>query len=72
MSITEEIKAEIESTAALLGIAPSTVGEKAGQGGRFYQRLCEGRRIWPETAESVREKLSHMKSSGSAPAKEAG
>lgn len=72
MSITEEIKAEIESTAALLGIAPSTVGEKAGQGGRFYQRLCEGRRIWPETAESVREKLSHMKSSASAPAKEAG
>jgi len=46
--------AEIEAAASALGIAPSTVGERAGQGGRFYARLKEGRRAWPETAERVR------------------
>lgn len=61
-NIASELKAEIEATAARLGIAPSTVGERAGQGGRFYQRLCEGKRVWPETAASVREKLAFMTS----------
>lgn len=60
MSITDELKGEIEQAAAKLGIAPSTVGQRAGQGGRFYARLCSGKRVWPETAESVRAKLSQM------------
>jgi hypothetical protein len=60
MDTTQQLRAEIEATAAKLGIQPSTVGERAGQGGRFYKRLCEGRRVWPETAEAVRRKLASM------------
>jgi len=60
MSITDQLKSDIEAVAEKLGIAPSTVGERAGQGGRFYARLCEGRRVWPETAETVRSRLDQM------------
>lgn len=60
MSITDQLKSEIEAAAETLGIAPSTVGERAGQGGRFYKRLCDGKRVWPETAEAVRGKLRAM------------
>lgn len=45
----------IEVAAAALGVAPSTVGERAGQGGRFYARLKDGRRCWPETDAAVRK-----------------
>ncbi|KRS17511.1 hypothetical protein [Roseovarius indicus] len=61
MSITEHLKSEIEATAASLDIAPSTVGERAGQGGQFYKRLCDGKRVWPETAEAVLARLADMK-----------
>jgi len=54
---TEKLAAEIEAVALRLGIAPSTVGEKAGQGGKFYQRLKAGKRAWPETISAVRERL---------------
>lgn len=57
---TVALKSEIEAAAKRLNIAPSTVGERAGQGGKFYSRLCEGKRIWPETAESVRKRISQM------------
>lgn len=60
MSTTETLKAEIEATAEKLGIAPSTVGKRAGQGGQFYQRLCDGKRVWPETADAVRRSLAQM------------
>lgn len=66
MSSTTQLKLEIEQTAQKLGIAPSTVGERAGQGGRFYARLCEGKRVWPETAAAVRSKLDQMRSSAAA------
>lgn len=46
---------EIENAAARLNVAPSTIGERAGQGGRFYIRLKEGARVWPETAQKVRD-----------------
>jgi hypothetical protein len=62
MSTTDHLKIEIEATAALLNIAPSTVGERAGQGGRFYKRLCDGKRVWPETADSVLARLADMRS----------
>lgn len=45
----------IESAAERIGIAPSTVGERAGQGGRFYARLKAGARCWPETDAAVRQ-----------------
>ena len=60
MDITTQLKAEIEAAAEALGIAPSTVGERAGQGGRFYKRLCDGKRVWPETAQAVRARLHEM------------
>ena len=65
MNSTEQLRAEIEATAKALGLAPSTVGERAGQGGKFYARLCEGRRVWPETAEAVRQRMGEMVSTSS-------
>lgn len=62
MNTTQVLKQAIEETAARTGYEPSTVGRMAGQGGKFYERLCEGKRVWPETAEAVLEKLAHMTS----------
>lgn len=64
---SEQLRMEIEATAKALGIAPSTVGERAGQGGRFYARLVEGKRVWPETAAAVMEKITQMRSPADAP-----
>ena len=60
--------AEIEATAEALGIATSTVSERAGQGGQFYDRLKSGkqRRAWPETIASVRLRLAEMRRDGGA------
>lgn len=60
---SEALRAEIEAAASRLGIAPSTVGERAGQGGKFYERLCDNKRVWPETAQKVRERIAQMLSS---------
>lgn len=54
MSEAQALLSEIEAASADLGIAPSTVGERAGQGGHFYRRLKDGCRVWPETAAKVR------------------
>jgi len=43
----------IETHAAARGIAPSTLCERAGQGGRFYARIKAGGRYWPETADKI-------------------
>lgn len=73
MDHAAHLKTEIEAAASALGLAPSTVGERAGQGGKFYARLCEGKRVWPETAEAVRLKIQQMLSpSGDAPIAGAG
>lgn len=60
MMTSEHLKNRIEEAATLLNLAPSTIGERVGQGGRFYARLCEGKRVWPETAQSVAAKLDEM------------
>lgn len=60
MSLTEQLRSEIEAVAAALKVSPSTVGERAGQGGKFYARLCAGCRVWPETAEKVRSRMADM------------
>ncbi len=60
MNLTQILLAEMEAAAASLGIEPSTLGERAGQGGRFYARLKEGKRVWPETAQKVRDKIAEM------------
>jgi hypothetical protein len=61
MSEAQTLLAEIEAVAAELGISPSTVGERAGQGGRFYSRLKAGKRVWPDTAAKVRERLASLR-----------
>ena len=61
MNEAQALLAEIEAVAAELSIAPSTVGERAGQGGRFYSRLKAGKRVWPDTAERVRAKLAQIR-----------
>ena len=65
MDEAEALVIEIEALAAHLEIAPSTVGERAGQGGMFYSRLKQGKRVWPDTARKVRERLSQMRSNAS-------
>jgi hypothetical protein len=54
-TLTQELAAEMEAAASRIGIEPSTLGERAGQGGRFYARLKEGKRVWPETAQKIRD-----------------
>ena len=61
MHTTQHLVAEIEAVAKIIGKAPSTVGEKAGQGGRFYDRLVKGKRVWPETAAKVLSNLAAIK-----------
>ena len=65
MDEAQALVAEIEAIAAHLEIAPSTVGERAGQGGLFYSRLKQGKRVWPDTARKVRERLAQMRSKDS-------
>lgn len=60
MMTPDQLKQRIEEAAARLDLAPSTIGERVGQGGRFYARLCEGKRVWPETAASVSAKIDEM------------
>jgi len=55
MTLSQTLVAEMEAAASKLGIEPSTLGERAGQGGRFYARLKDGKRVWPETATKVRQ-----------------
>ncbi|OOY15093.1 hypothetical protein [Thioclava sp. DLFJ4-1] len=67
---TQQLASEIEAVAKMLGISPSTVGERAGQGGKFYERLTKGVkgkpvRVWPETAVKVRQRLVDMQSEAS-------
>jgi hypothetical protein len=60
MNTSQDLLAFIENAATRLNIAPSTVGERAGQGGQFYQRLKDGKRVWPETADAVRKRVGQM------------
>ena len=62
MQRTAPLIKAIEDAAARLGIAPSTVGERVGQGGRFYARLKAGKRVWPETEEKVMQRLEALTS----------
>ena len=57
MSDTDNLISEIEATAWVLGLSPSTIAERAGQGGKFYARLTAGKRSWPETVAKVRASL---------------
>lgn len=60
MTEAETLLRELEDAAAELGLSPATVGRIAGQGGHFYKRLKSGRRVWPETARAVRERIQEI------------
>lgn len=60
MKTSAELLKKIDAASAKLGIKPSTVGERAGQGGQFYARLTRGCRIWPETFDRVVERVDQM------------
>ena len=60
MEHREQIKKRIEDMAKAMGLEPSTVGAKTGQGGKFYSRLVIGCRVWPETAASSNAKLDEF------------
>ena len=57
---SETLADEIEAAALRLNLSPSTVGRRVGQGGKFYERLRSGKRVWPETIEKVRQQLPHL------------
>lgn len=54
-TLSQALLADMEAAASRLNIEPSTLGERAGQGGHFYKRLKEGKRVWPDTAAKVRQ-----------------
>ena len=58
---TDKLILEIETTAAELGIAPSTLTARVGQGGMFYDRLVSGKRAWPETIQRVRARMLELR-----------
>ena len=57
---SEALADEIEAVAARLNLSTSTVSERAGQGGKFYERLRAGCRVWPETVQSVQKRLRDL------------
>lgn len=57
MSDAHSLLGEMEAAAAELGVSVSTLGRLAGQGGKFHERLRNGRRVWPETIEKVRSTI---------------
>ena len=63
MTINHDLIITMEQAAGALGISPSTVGERAGQGGQFYARLKAGKRVWPDTVSRVLAEIERMKSS---------
>ena len=67
MDNSDNIRTYLEDASRRLGLKPSTVGRQAGQGGRFYRRLCVGKRVWPDTEAKVRANVQAMlAASGSA------
>jgi hypothetical protein len=60
---SEALADEIEAAAARLNLSTSTVSARVGHGGKFYARLREGKRAWPETIASVQRRLRELEES---------
>lgn len=54
----QRLIASMRAYADQVGIAPSTLGRLAGNGGDFYARLTAGNRIWPETGRKVTDYMA--------------
>lgn len=59
-SMAKALLAEIEEAARVLGKKPRTVTRECGQGGILYDRLLARGRVWPETAQAVRDALARL------------
>lgn len=57
---------EIESFLRQSGMGPSYFGKVSVGNSELVERLRSGRRVWPETADRVREFIADRASSGSA------
>ncbi len=58
MTEQERIIAEIDTYCRFAKIAPSTLGMRAGYSGKFYERMCAGKRAWPETLDRIRRYMA--------------
>lgn len=67
MDYREQLITRIEEVAKAMGLQPSTVGERCQQGGQFYARLKSGKRVWPETASKVMDRLNELSPSQQPP-----
>lgn len=51
----QEILAEVDAFLIRTGMAESTLGRKALNDGKGISRLREGKRMWPETIQKLRD-----------------
>jgi hypothetical protein len=64
MSATEALLSEIEGFSLRAGIKPSTLGRKAINDGKLYERLKNGGSVTLETAERIRKWMHEYGSVG--------
>lgn len=60
MSEAQKLLSELNHAAAKLNMSASTISRLAGQGGGLPARLEAGKRIWPETADKVRDVIADL------------
>jgi hypothetical protein len=55
----QRLISQMERYCTRCDIAPSTLGTRAGQSGKFYGRLVAGKRAFPETIAAVRRYMKN-------------
>jgi hypothetical protein len=66
MSVTLDLLDEIRAGAKALGIAPTTLCQRAVKNGKLMRRLEQGRSIELKTADKIRAYIDEQKTSASA------
>ena len=62
MDYAHQLKEAFDAKSRETNLKTSTLGRMCGQGGQFYKRLSDGKRVWPETAKTVLDRLSQIQS----------
>jgi len=57
--MVQELLSEIEAFLTRTGMNEGTFGRRIGDR-HIVRQLREGRKMWPETVESVRERMRHL------------
>lgn len=60
ISEARKLLSELNHAAAKLNMSASTISRLAGQGGGLPACLEAGKRIWPETADKVRDVIADL------------